>query len=133
MKEIDVLIVVDTLGALASNNLTANVYLIDTNKYIGSGNEGQAELKTACADGQIIKWRVQAVSPSNDVNIVSFAGQMINQNICKPVKQGLTGDIFWEGRVESQGASATYQYNATLSIDGRAMTFDPYLVVTAAS
>ena len=123
--------VVDTLGALASGNLTANIYLVDTNKYVGSGNEGQAELKTVCQDGQIINWRVAAINPGNDVEIVSFSGQMVTQHICNPVKQGLTGEEYWEGRVEVQGQAKTVQYNATLSIDGRAMTFDPYLVVSA--
>ncbi|SNR31465.1 alpha-pore-forming tripartite toxin MakABE regulator [Lutibacter flavus] len=130
MKQIDILMVVDTQGALASNDLTSNIYLIDTNKYVGSGNEGQAELKTACKDGQIINWRVSAINPGNDVEIVSFSGQMITGNFCNPIKQGLSGEEYWEGRIEVQGKAQTIQYNATLSIDGKAMTFDPYLIVS---
>ncbi|GGK59009.1 MULTISPECIES: alpha-pore-forming tripartite toxin MakABE regulator [Flavobacteriaceae] len=130
MKQIDILMVVDTQGALASNDLTSNIYLIDTNKYVGSGNEGQAELKTACKDGQIINWRVSAINPGNDVEIVSFSGQMITGNFSNPVKQGLSGEEYWEGRIEVQGKAQTIQYNATLSIDGKAMTFDPYLIVS---
>lgn len=130
MKQIDVLMVVDTEGALASNDLTANIYLIDTNKYVGSGSEGQAELKTACKDGQIINWRVTGVNPGNDVEITGFSGQMISGNFVNPVKQGLSGEEYWEGRVEVQGKAQTIQYNATLSIDGKAMTFDPYLIVS---
>lgn len=131
MKNVDVLIVVDTLGAMASSDLQSNVYLVDTNKYFGSGSEGQAELKTACQDGQIIRWRVSPVSPENDVNITGFTGQMVTEKVCTPTKQGITGEFFWEGRVESQGATGNYQYSATLSIDGKAMTFDPFLVVKA--
>ena len=130
MKAIEVLIVVDTLGALAGS-LQDNVYLVDTNKYMGSGNEGQVELKTACKDGQIIKWRVEAISPDNDVNITQFTGQIINQKVCVPQKQGLAGDVYWEGRVETQGSTGNYQYSVVLSIDGRSATFDPYLVVSA--
>lgn len=77
MKTIEVLIVVDVEGALAGT-LQNNVYLVDTNKYMGSGDEGQVELKTACYDGQIIKWRVEAISADNEVNITSFTGQMVN-------------------------------------------------------
>ncbi|HLT94098.1 MAG TPA: hypothetical protein VKZ56_06025 [Membranihabitans sp.] len=130
MKQVDVLMVVDTEGALASNDLTSNIYLIDNNKYVGSGNEGQAELKTACQDGQIINWRVAAVNPGNDVEITGFSGQMISGNFLTPVKQGLPGEEYWEGRIEVQGKAQTVQYNATVSIDGKAMTFDPYLVVS---
>ena len=128
MKAVDVLIVVDTLGALAGS-LENNVYLVDTNKYVGSGNEGQVELKTTCKDGQLIKWRVIAISPSNDVNITGFTGQIISDKVCVPQKQGLEGDIYWEGRVETQGITGNYQYSVVLSIDGKSSTFDPYLVI----
>ena len=128
MKAVDVLIVVDTLGALAGS-LENNVYLVDTNKYVGSGNEGQVELKTTCKDGQLIKWRVIAISPSNDVNITGFTGQIISDKVCVPQKQGLEGDIYWEGRVETQGITGNYQYSVVLSIDGKSATFDPYLVI----
>lgn len=131
MNDIDVLIVTDALAAVASGDLGANVYLIDTNKNFGSGSEGQEELVTRCYDGQIITWRVEAVSPSSDVAIAGFTGQIITDNIVNPSKQGIEGDIYWEGRVESQGNSATYQYSVTLSIDGKSMSFDPFLDVVA--
>lgn len=130
MKQIDILMVVDAVGALASNNLTANIYLIDNNKYVGSGNEGQAELRTACTDGQIINWKVTSINPGNDVEIQSFSGQMITGNFCNPQKQGITGEEFWQGRIEVNGKAQTVQYNATLTIDGKPMTFDPFLVVS---
>ncbi|CRZ79728.1 Uncharacterised protein [Vibrio cholerae] len=55
---------------------------------------------------------------------------MINDRVCIPTKQGLSGDEFWEGRVEAQGQASTQQYNATLSIDGSRLTFDPFLVIS---
>ncbi len=132
MNNINVLMVVDVEGALASGNLTANIYLIDTNKYFGSGSEGQAELVTTCKDGQIIIWSVVPVNPGNDVHITSFEGEIITKNICKPRETELPGgEQVWSGRVESQGATARYQYNCTLSFDGKNMTFDPYLNVKA--
>jgi hypothetical protein len=130
VKNIDVLIVVDTVAALAASDLQSNVYLIDTNKHLGSGAEGQAELITACTDGQIIKWRVTGVSDGNEVNIVAFTGEIITKKICNPLKQGMAGAIFWEGRVESQGAAAKYQYSLELAIDGHQLTFDPFLQVS---
>ncbi len=130
MKKVEILMVVDAAAALASRDLQSNIYLIDTNKYMGSGNEGQAELKTACKDGQLLCWRVVAISPDNEVDIVEFNGQMINDRVCIPTRQGLSGDEFWEGRVEAQGQASTQQYNATLSIDGSRLTFDPFLVIS---
>lgn len=128
MKTIDVLIIVDVEGALAGS-LSDNVYLIDTNKYLGSGAEGQVELRTVCANGQTINWRVVSVSPSNDVEITAFIGQMVNDNICVPVKQGLATDIYWAATVEAQATTGNQQYSVELTMDGRKMTFDPYIVI----
>jgi len=129
MKTIDVLIVVDALGSLAGK-LQDNVYLVDTNKHIGSGHEGQAELRTACSDGQLIRWRVEPISPSNDVTISRFTGKMVEQKVCTPKREGSPDDEYWEGRVETQGSVGNYQYSVVLSIDGREQSFDPFLVVT---
>lgn len=127
MKTIQVLIVVDASAALASNDLQSNVYLVDTNKYMGSGNEGQAELKTACQDGQLICWRVVPISQDNEVSISDFTGQMIDDSVCVPQRQGIEGDVYWEARVEARGITGTQQYSTVLVIDGKSMTFDPYL------
>jgi len=129
MNIVDVLIVVDVVGALASGNLTQNVYLVDTNKYVGSGSEGQAELKTACKDGQVLRWSVVPVSPSTDVEIVGFVGQMVNDKVCVPKKVETVEGSFWEGRVESRGEAKTEQYSAKLTMDGKEMEFDPFLEI----
>ncbi|EED4925065.1 hypothetical protein WP05_22880 [Salmonella enterica subsp. arizonae] len=129
MNQIDVLVVVDANGALASGDLGSNVYLVDTNKHVGSGNEGQQELLTACRDGQIVNWHITGVSPSSDLSITSFIGQMINDKICVPQLVTSVDDPFWQGRVEAQGATGQQQYSVVVSIDGRSMSFDPFLVI----
>ena len=130
---VDILIAVDALGAASSGNLSDNVYMIDTNKHVGSGNEGKNELYTSCVDGQILKWRVVGISPSSDVSIHSFTGQMIKDGICNPRKQdAIPSDIYWEGMVESRGTTGNIQYSIVISIDGRQMSFDPFLKITNA-
>lgn len=129
MKNVDVLVVVDTLGALANQDLQNNVYLVDTNKYIGSWNEGSCELETVCHDTQVIKWRVVSIDPDSDVEIVGFTGDIINQKICRPTKVGVNQDIYWEGTVETRGDSGRYQYSVDISIDGRKLSFDPFINV----
>ncbi|HLP47530.1 MAG TPA: hypothetical protein VK469_16400, partial [Candidatus Kapabacteria bacterium] len=57
-SEVSVLVIVDVEGALANNDLQDNVYLVDNQNYMGSWQEGQCELVTACHDTQKIKWRV---------------------------------------------------------------------------
>jgi len=129
MNTVDVLIVVDVEGALAGT-LQDNVYLIDTNKHVGSGNEGQAELMTACHDGQLITWNVTPVSPSSDVEITGFTGQMIDDKVCVPRQYSNPDGSYWEGRVEAQGTTGQQQYSVLLTMDGRQMTFDPFLEIS---
>jgi len=130
LPTIDVLIVVDVEAALAGS-LQDNVYLIDTNKHVGSGSEGQVELQTACKDGQLITWNVVPVSPSSDVQITQFTGQMITDKICVPQQYTNPNGPYWEGRVEAQGVTGQQQYSVVLTMDGTAKTFDPFLEISA--
>ncbi|AUG39229.1 hypothetical protein CXP47_04850 [Pseudomonas chlororaphis] len=130
MKQIDVLIVVDVDGALSTGStggLSQNVYLIDTNKYFGSGAEGQAELQTACTEGQFINWSVTGVSPSSAVQINRFTGQMVNDGVCKPRLVASPAGTYWQGQVEAQGFKGRQQYSVELTVEGTVMNFDPFL------
>ena len=127
MNIVNILIVVDTLSAASTGNLKDNVYLIDTEKYLGSWNEGQCDLHTLTEDGQIIKWTVTSITPENSVEIAEFSGSMINLKTCIPKKQGIEGDIFWEGIVEA--SPGRYSYTLALNIQGEIMTFSPYIEV----
>lgn len=123
---ISVLIVVDCLGAVAANNLTGNVYMADTLKFLGSWNEGQCDLHTLTQTGQMIKWRVVPVSPDSQVSITGFGGQMVDQHICVPVNTGIDNDL-WEGRIQAN--PGRYNYAVNLSVDGKKMSFSPYVEV----
>ena len=129
LNSIDVLIVVDVVGALASGNLSNNVYLVDTNKYMGSWNQGHCELGTVCHDTQRINWRVVPISPSTNVSIIRFTGEIISKQVCVPTKQGEIDDEYWTARMQSRGVKTTYQYACVLSMNGKEMTFDPYIKV----
>lgn len=123
---ISILIVVDCLGATASGNLAGNVYMADTLKFLGSWNEGQCDLHTLTQTGQLIKWRVEAVSPDSQVNITGFGGQMADKRICVPVNTGMDKEI-WEGRIQAD--PGRYSYTVNLSVDGKGMSFSPWLDV----
>lgn len=84
MKKIEILIVVDCAGALATTSLISNVYLIDSNQWLGSWDEGTCQLHTVSEDGQFICWRSCAISPDDEVNITGFSGDMIDQKACLP-------------------------------------------------
>ncbi len=127
MGTVNVLVVVDALGAASSGSLCNNVYMIDSHKYMGSWNEGQCELTTACNDSDIIRWRIASVDPGTDVKISSFSGRMTDEKICVPQEQGLSGDKHWDGRVEARGTTGQVQYSLIVKINDKEMTFDPFL------
>ncbi|TKG95400.1 hypothetical protein EYV94_08120 [Puteibacter caeruleilacunae] len=130
MKTINVLIVVDVMGALTTDDLQSNVYLIDTNKFMGSYEEGQSELTTKCYNTQHIKWRVTSISPDNDaVSIDGFTGTIEQSRICTPEKHSDLTDPYWEGIVETKGDTGCYQYSCVLNIEGKKMSFDPFIEV----
>ena len=128
MKTISVLIAVDVEGALAGI-LQSNVYLIDTNKYAGSGNEGQANLKTVCNNGDVINWRVVPIAPSSDVIIDHFSGTMVTEKYCIPQKVVIPAGEYWSGQLQTQGFIGDVKYNIFLNMHGNVQSFNPYLVI----
>ena len=129
MNTINILIVVDTVGASTSGSLQDNVYIADTNGYLGSWNEGTSRLHTIIQNGQEIKWACTGISPSNDVEINSFSGQMVIDKICTPSKQGLPQATVWQGEVQTLGDIGPWSYTVTMTIDGAPMTFNATLKV----
>ncbi len=103
-----------------------NIYMVDTNHWLGSWQEGTCQLHTLSEDGQLITWRATAVSPDNQVNITGFSGCMVEESICTPL---LSGGDQWEGRVETRGLSGRYSYDITLAVDGSVFRCSPYLDV----
>lgn len=131
MATVNVLMMVDVEAALASGDLSANIYLVDTNKYLGSYREGQDELVTKLSIGDIIVWSVTSIAPGGNVTIDSFSGVAVNDKYIEPVEDPLNPGV-WESKFQPPGGSVgqSYQYNATLKFDGqKSLTFDPYLDV----
>jgi len=129
MGTVSALIVVDTAGALASGSASDNAYLVDTEHFLGSWGEGSSSLHTLCEDGQVVRWSVAPVSPSGDISIIGFSGDMVSGGVCHPVAEGPPGDQYWFGRVEAQGQFASFAYTVTLSISGRQMSLNSNLKV----
>ena len=126
MKKIKILVVIDASGALSTASIENNVYMIDSNQWLGSWQEGTCQLHTVAEDGQLLSWRATGISPDSQVNITAFSGGMVEQSICTP--QPL-GDETWEGRIETSGSSGRYLYQISVNVDGKSFSFAPYLDV----
>ncbi|SFR83092.1 alpha-pore-forming tripartite toxin MakABE regulator [Anaeromicropila populeti] len=128
-KHIFILIVLDSVGALTSGDLSGNAYLVDNNKRVGSFGEGQSELVTACSNNQFLEWRISTVDPYQEAQIVGFSGQIVDNNICTPRKTGLDEDTYWAGVVQTQGDTGEFQYTIEISMNNQIMTISPFINV----
>lgn len=133
MSTVNVLIVVDVEGALGSNppNANGHVYMVDTNGFIGSYQEGQEELVTVVANGQTIVWSAAPVDPSTNVAITGFTGAAPGNQISPVQLPGGWGNS-WSSQVSVPlGSSGTlYQYSVNLQFEGpngTTLSFDPFL------
>ena len=124
MRIIDILVIVDCAGAISSGSLQDNTYVIDTNGYEGSWNEGTSRIVTICQDGQELSWGVASINPGNQANIIGFSGPMVDSKISIPQKQGIGGAETWRSKVETRGDIGTYQYTLQLDLDGKTMKFN---------
>jgi len=127
MQNLSVLIVIDVDGALASGSVADNAYLVDTNGYLGSWQEGTDALHTICQDGQTITWSVAPVSPDGNVTIAGFSGNMVDTGVCRPALDPGSQPPAWSGRVEAQGQFAAFTYAVDLSLEGTQMSFNAFI------
>lgn len=102
--------------------------MVDTNKYVGSWQEGTEGLHTVCEDGQEIVWSSAPVSAEAHLEITGFSGQMVQEGVCAP-RQLAQSEGAWIGQVQSRGAYASFPYNVTLSLDGKQMQASCFLKV----
>ena len=134
MKTIHVLIVVDALGAATTGSLQDNVYLVDTNKHMGSSGEGTNELFTTCVSsnlgGDTIVWSITPIDPGTAVSIKGFTGAMIDQKFLLP---RVNPDNSWSGAlIPNVSPAQTVQYSVIVTINATDYIFDPFLNVILA-
>jgi hypothetical protein len=128
---IDVLILIDVNGALELNPPIANgnVYMVDTNKFFGSLQEGGEELITTVSNGQTIVWSVAPVDPATSVAIAGFTGAAVG-SVIAPVSEPQEGT--WSAQVDiplNTPVNTQFQYSVELQLGGQTLSFDPYLQV----
>jgi hypothetical protein len=129
MNTIYITVAVDTVGALAADSLEDYVYMVDSNKYLGSWQEGASQLNTVCQNGQIIVWSAQPLNAGNSVEISGLTASMVDQKICVPKMDIMSGVGSWAGRVETQGSYGSYVYTLSLNLGARKLSFNSAIKV----
>ncbi|MBK8257150.1 MAG: hypothetical protein IPK82_31320 [Polyangiaceae bacterium] len=125
MATVNILVAVNVTQAIATGNLGANVFMMDTNGYMGSGGEGTSELKTSCYNGDTLVWSVVPIDPNDQVSITSFSGQAI-PSMVNPAQYPQFNGTVWGGRVNQAGTNV--QYTMSLLLAGSVhLSFDPFI------
>lgn len=128
MSTVNVVVTVNVIQAIQSRNLGANVCMVDTNGYLGSGNEATDELITKCINGDTIVWTVVPLDPNEAVIITGFQGTAIGAMI-NPAQYPQFNGTVWTGRVNQVGTHV--QYTMSLLLGGSTnLSFDPFITAT---
>lgn len=134
MATVNVLIVVDVVGATSSGSLANNLYMMDTTKYLGTLEAGN-ELITTLNQDDTVNWAVAAINPGDNIKITGFTGNAIggqNPQIA-PVK--IPGGQ-WSSEFNAPSgdpAGTQYQYSVAMTIDGQPYSYDPFLKLGASA
>ena len=107
MKTITIMTMIDVVGALASNSLTNNIYMIDDNKLNGSQDLGTGVLKTKVEQGDNLLWVVLSIEPEA---FGTITGIIIDPDYCEPEQQYYVGSdvAYWQGTVKKDLQSVPY-------------------------
>jgi hypothetical protein len=127
--------VVDTVAALASDDLAGQVYLMDNNRLNGSTHEGTEVLKTAVKNGDEIIWVVALLECEASVRITRID---IDKEFCEPkpnVYEG-TNVTYWLGVIKKD-LDGDVPYNLGFHLASKTeemiMPSSPCLIRAAAS
>jgi len=115
-NQVNVIIMVDSIGALVSQSLEGNCFMVDDGPYY-SKNKGSLNLATRCVPNQTIHWTVKAVDVQTPVSIkeISFESNYL-LDYPKVETQNLD-TLVWNGIVPFVGTSpVTYNYKIVLQI-----------------
>lgn len=129
MNRIHILVAVDVEAALAGGTLQGCVYVVDSNSYLGSWQDGQSQLHTVCQDGQRLSWSAAPVDPGTGVAVAWFRGPAVDGRVCVPSPDTIAGDGVWSGQVQSRGEFASFGYTVGVALGAQQLTFDAYLKV----
>lgn len=105
VRYINIVIAVDTIGALSDGELNGNIFLMDNSPW-NSGGQGTANLYTLCPPGQVIQWVIYPIDLQTPASIknITFIGAASNSNVqhknyCMRAVKGMPTLNSWTGIV----------------------------------
>jgi hypothetical protein len=120
MQAINIVTIVDVIGALSSGALRDNLYMADNGW--GSAGKGTAELATACYPGQQINWVANPIDVQTAVLIdaITFLNtddaSAAQEFVVGPGLSGAPQNFYWTGFVPCYLPPGRYGYRLKLQM-----------------
>jgi len=114
-----IMVVVDVVGALATDTLDGSVWLVDSNKTGGSTGEGTRQLKTAVRKGDQLVWTAMSLECEAYVAIEAIAIDPAYCEVTRGVYPG-TDISYWLGRIKKDPGKSMVPYNILFKLGSRA-------------
>jgi hypothetical protein len=120
-NQVRIIVVVDVVGALATDTLDGAVWLVDSNKTGGSTNEGTGQLKTTVRKGDQLIWTTMSLECEAFAAIEAIE---IDPDVCEVTRGVYEGtDIsYWLGKIKSDPGESVVPYNVLFKLGSRTGT-----------
>ena len=139
IPQINIITVVDVVGALSDNTLYKNIYMMDNSRGLTTQHQGTEKLRSAVRHGQVINWHSWPIDVQTDVKIQNIVWYDRFEPCVKLKEYSAPGiDSYWAGIVKLSNelneteqpptqeteriASGCYYYQLTLKMGDRVMT-----------
>jgi hypothetical protein len=120
MKAIDIVIIVDVIGALSKRTLQNDLYMVDDSW--NSRGKGAANLSTTCYPGQLLRWVAYAIDVQTPVTISGIAflntenTSSARELLAMPGSGAVAQAAFWTGIVPSDLPPGLHGYSLKLQM-----------------
>ncbi|WP_075602924.1 hypothetical protein [Saccharicrinis aurantiacus] len=113
MKTITIVSVVDVVGALTTDSLENNIYLLDNNKNGGSSELATETLKTKVNKGDTLLWTIMPMEPESYSAIANIE---IDKAVCEPKQLTYEGSdvTYWSATIKKDFIEAPYSIHFKL-------------------
>jgi hypothetical protein len=142
LPQINILTVVDVIGALRSGTLTDNIYMTDNRQGIHSSGQGTGTLATQVTYTQVLNWHVIPIDFQTEIVINKIVfyrnGNLVvaaDTPCVRLQKYGAPSGDYWAGVVNYPNliAGGVYQYLIEFDIGRKIMTMENFATINVSA
>jgi len=125
IPQINVLCVVDVIGALKNNTLGGNYYVVDNSRSPLTSGQGSESLSSSVRFTQVLNWHVMAIDFQTGIHLTNilFYRNEVDTPCAKLKEYGAPSGNYWAGIVNQSSLieGGIYYYKMEFEMGGRRM------------